>query len=334
MTAEFVIAHAYLFNQVRDRKYKIEEEEQIQKNIRQANLLETYFDKYILEHPRLNAQQRNQIHMCANRMKVAIEKGQKFTHETSLDLITHQRLTALTISEKDIISYFSNRFLAQFFDYAKAKSSLDMQLALYSYYARCFLINTDLFLRIATLIGNLLEIPIGNETRDTVKAFAERYGFMLQVVNDNSDFFYERHTNYKLSSDVLSDIRNGTYTLPLILHLNTPEVKNKIVKGLFFQKNQSSLYGKHNIVLREMIKSGALKESIRLGRRMGKSAKALLNQELPAGKMLARLTEIGDNNRYYYHYFKAKAFYGKSNNQDLLYKCENYPSKSNPSNAF
>ncbi|MEL6562419.1 MAG: polyprenyl synthetase family protein [Bacteroidota bacterium] len=324
LTAEFVIAHAYLFNQVFDRKYKIVNKEQINKNISQANLLETHFDQYILEHPRLNSRQKNLIHSSTNRMKIAIHKGQDLTHHTTLDLIAHKRLTHLLIDEQNITNLFSNQFFAQFFDHAKAKSSLDMHLALYSYYARCFLISTDLFLRIVALISDLLEIPVVNETRKTIRAFAERYGFMLQIVNDNSDFFYERQTNYKLSTDVLSDIRNGTYTFPLILHMNTPESKNKLVKRLFFQQNQPSLFGKHNLVLKEMMESQALRESIRLGRRIGQSAKTLLNQEFSAGRRLAKLTEISNNNRYYHHYFKAKDFYRKSSNRDLLYRCENH----------
>lgn len=213
-------------------------------------------------------------------------------------------------------------------DYPDANNTLDV------YFTRIYLINSSL---LRALVDILIELTAyEGDAVEYFQSFAELMGIYMQIVNDNTDFVFDNGTNNKKASDTLSDLRNETISLPIILHYHSgitekenkikQYVDEKIIRNIDDGKqNNFPFKGKHNEVLKEVIESRALGESIQIGRKVASAAKEYFTSRIEAPeksnlKKLVDMTDLAKWNRYYYHVKKAKPFY----NRGELYRCEDH----------
>ena len=328
LAAEHVITHAYLFNQIYDQKYDVISQAAIDRNLLYAHQLESHFLDFILYHPQLNSEEKKKIADATNGMMMRIEKGQKLTKKTSGALLRNLAIPAQIASPRFIDSLFSQDFVKGYLEPLTSTKDIFTQRALRAYFSRCFLISADLFVTINQLIADLLEVDKRHPMRKAMHNFAEQYGCLLQIVNDNADFVYEKPTNYKISNDVLSDIKNSTYTLPLIFHFEEKGIKSGLIQDMFFAPQASWEYGNHNRVLKSIMSSGAIRKSMLIGMGLAKFAKSKLPKHPASIQKLNTMLSIAHNNRYYRHIYNAKKFYKKNPHPKSLYICEHHSSHS------
>lgn len=158
---------------------------------------------------------------------------------------------------------------------ARAQFGIDL------YFCRTYLISSGLFRSFAEMLSEITNAAA--DVTNKMVQYAEIYGVMMQLVNDISDFALEAGTSNKKSYDVLSDLKNETLSLPIIMHLEYAEDKIKLkesslnefkVYQYFLTKLSSNkqtefvLEGQHNEILREMITSRALLDSMKIGNKL------------------------------------------------------------------
>lgn len=193
------------------------------------------------------------------------------------------------------------------------------------YFARIYLISSSLFKSFDEILIELIGINRKNNSTliQVSLAYSEVYGLLMQIVNDTNDFVYDLDTSNKKSCDVLSDLHNQTVTLPLIFFMSS-SFQSKLVKPYIYKRSVEEEYhhekyleGRHNEVLEEMIKSGALSKSIKFGKVLREICIKLLTGYKAINYLIDK-TGITIENRYYIHVFKAKKAFRKGK----VYRCE------------
>jgi hypothetical protein len=106
------------------------------------------------------------------------------------------------------------------------------------YIERIYLTNGALYIKLVSVIFELLSV----EKDEKFIRFVALFAIMHQIVNDNGDFVpseYQLCTEVKMPQDALSDLKTGTMTLPLCIHLKKcPDGKNRYIFSSSGEKNE------------------------------------------------------------------------------------------------
>lgn len=329
---EGVMTVLYHDNQIWDRKNNLDaHQEQISVGIG-GRLLRTRLHEYILEYFPQDSKCDIMFHYMEKALNY-VNIGQyldKFCnnytyfkqHYSNASL--HSSIPFLDKEVDQLTQLSAYRNLIE----ANKKELPQQTYYLETYFRRLYLISSVLFRFTVELIMDLLNYQ-GQERQNLIN-YAEGYGIMMQVVNDTADFVKDMPTLAKSSNDVQSDLRNKTITLPLIYHLNHHHSDGLIEKYLK-TSNPTFLNQKHNTILQEIIQSGALIQSIAIGKQWAKQTATFLNNQLITAQSLASMLDIAYINRYYWHIRQAK----KSYKQNKSYKCEdNYSKQKRKAQVF
>ena len=217
-----------------------------------------------------------------------------------------------------------------------------------TYFARIYLINSSLLQSLSEILFELTGFP--KKRRHELLTFPKLMGLYMQVVNDCTDFVLDSGNSNKTACNVLSDLRNHTVSLPVVFHFvltgkkqrynqennvaETNYIRNYIFNSIFLneksiQRQSFGLDGKHNEVLREVIESGAMDKTMKIGKKIAEAAENTIIKSLEIkteeekNSLLSEmldLPKVAFWNRYYYHIRKAKKAYEKG----VFYRCEDY----------
>lgn len=312
---EAVMSTMYLHNQVLDKKQKVKNTERISNNLIGSNLLKDAIYDYIEE--KFGLKNAAIVQAYVRKMFRCVDVGQYFDSFYSYKVLYKGKRKKLFEDEslEGVIRLESfEDIIASAQQCAKRNKDV-----IEIYFKRNYLISSALFRYATEILMHLLGYE-GKE-KEKILQFAECYGIMMQLINDTSDFVKDKGTLNRSNYDVLSDLRNKTITLPVLLHLgNSPRV-GLVYKALQKKKN-FQLEGKHNEILKELIFSEALQNTMKIGRDLAKLAEELLCPDNKVYHKLKDLLSIAYKNRYYHHIYKAKKHYTKPANKEKLYSCE------------
>ncbi len=187
------------------------------------------------------------------------------------------------------------------------------------YLRRIYLTNTALFKLSTQLVAKLLTVNKAVEQK--VVRFATFFGLMQQIMNDNCDFVPSicgETTVAKECEDALSDLRNRSVTLPLIIHLQrVPNGKT----AKHFKENRKILM--EEVFFEELTESWSIYFSMSIAKRINVLAQKRLDINSEEMKLTIKdMCEVINNNKYYKHFYNydnRKCYRSYKRKKDKLY---------------
>ena len=313
---ETVMTIMYLDNQILDKKQDVTDcSKEMKRNLLGANLLRYQIPKYIKSH--FAPKEAQIVQEYVQEMFYCVDIGQCFDADQNYELFFEGigELPSKNLKSAKLIRLRPIRNTMKRIEKEYGINKKDVK----AYFERNYLISSSPFKLTSEMIMKLMKYE-GSE-KERILSFSETYGIVMQLVNDTSDFVYEVKTGSKKSGDVLSDLKNGIITLPMLLHFENCTEKSKVLKYLNTLKRKT-LIGKHNQILKEMVISQALPDAIKIGKEIAYRCKSFLDRKNPLYTQLENMLSIAEINKYYYHIFRAKRFYKSAKNKDKLYRCE------------
>ncbi len=313
---EMVVAAIFLHNQILDKKNKITHPKAMAENAALHSMLKDLVYEYVDD---CFGRESSRINKEIRRLFRCVDTGQTLAKECDLAwLINPNAKTPVMDARLNAMMLFET---IEPVKQDLIKNMSDFDWAIEYYFKRNYLISSSLFRIVAELIIYISGY-VGKEKKKILQ-FADNYGLMMQLVSDINDFVFERGTKNKEKGDVLSDLKNGTLTLPLLLHFDKNRTRGLI--EVFLQtQDQNILAEKHNEVLKEMILSRALVRGQKVGREIAEKSKPLISGNSQYSIYLINLLDIAYKNRYYHHIFLARKFYKKPANRNKIYRCEDH----------
>ncbi|MEL6971284.1 MAG: polyprenyl synthetase family protein [Bacteroidota bacterium] len=216
----------YAYNHVYDHKLEIRSfsKKAISQKMNNANQLANALFNYIQETSLFSLEQERIISMGFNNALREVDKGQRIDCEYNfINFFNDNRLEQISeqFSGKELL------LVQNIIEELKLKYDSVNTAYFETYFSRIYLLNSGLLREVVNMIIKLTSFSCKDE-RNNIMAFAELYGMLLQVVNDVNDFVYDRGTSNKAPADTLSDLKNNTVTLPIMLHM----MRSKGRKGL------------------------------------------------------------------------------------------------------
>ena len=318
---ETIITIQYLQNHIYDGKQGITRAEDIRMNMIIADNLKSYLEVYIEDYAHTDSKGKRLLTTYMRKVFIYVNDGQIW--ESNFNTYTSDHKTRQTPvnfahgqQNEDVIAYLS--YFHSEIESIKSNLSPSWQGDVDIYFYRIFLTNTALFVFGVELVGNLLESETSKIEESC--AFATGYGLVLQIVNDNIDFIYKDWVGHekptllssKFSEDSFSDLKNKILTLPLILHLGEIDNHNQKVKAFLDITEEQTLVRLINEesfqkeVLEELILSGAIDNSIKIGQKIAKRSLQFMDEEHPDTYLLRDMLAIGGWNSYYYSFNSLK----------------------------
>ena len=172
------------------------------------------------------------------------------------------------------------------------------------YFTRIFLTTASFFSLFTSLVIELLGYE--GESKSDVLDFARGYGILSQVVNDITDVVKHKDgTTSKLECDTLSDLKNDTISLPLIIHLYNNK-EDSLIRNFLDSKNLGLLDRKEESVLDELIKSKTLSKAIKICKQLtsNQGYRRNIRGDIEEGKYLIDLSSVAINNRFFQEIFR------------------------------
>lgn len=314
-----VILIQYLDNQILDKKFGVITHAQINKNLVSSNILKELLFEYIeyifgekgeLKDLKGKARIRSLIENKVRRIFLKTDLGQRIEKEFSTyDNYKSSGFTPLNGKlAKEIDNYLKPiqpviESVKEELRKPEKAPFLDM------YFKRIFLTNSYLFVGTVELIGSILEVEKERYYQSLID-FSVAYAMALQIVNDNADFvigFDDKQqeekgiqTAGKSNNDYLSDLHNKNVTLPIFLHLDKSRMKRNVEIYLGGKEKDRNLIDDYKeLLVRETIGSGAIIESIEVGKKIAKIGIEHLDEKNDATKYLKSSAEIAFENKYY-----------------------------------
>lgn len=326
---EAVMTHAYLKNQVYDKKKGVISQASQDANLLKADNLQEEIITYVLSFAdHTTSTNVGKALLITAQMIDEIDYGQKLELNYNFHLlsrvdnqISYEGYPKDQILRRDdVLKSDIKRIYAEYPGYEQVIGQ---------YFKRNYYIGSSLFKYTVCLIAELLDQSPRIERVKYLMGFADMYGSIMQLVNDNADFIYEYPTLNKSSNDVLSDLKKGLFTFPLIVHYSKFS-QDRIGHSI---RNPGSVHlnGSHNDILKMMLRSGAILKSMKLGRELAKTAKSYIEPGRKSSFFLKEMLEIARHNRYYFHVKKANCYYQRNGYIGDNYRCEdNWSTRVNP----
>lgn len=293
--AESLITNAYYHNQILDRKGGVTTAGRINANLISGNLLRSFIhsyargifynksDLYEIVFPRLE-----RIFECVDLAQLMDKNWGSY--ESFLNGIPAD--TRLEPKFEQLFQYADLDALEQILlDTGLPPANLPFTRL---YLRRGFLANAPLFILLAEIIMDLL--GYNGKMREGLLRFAGNYGLLVQLVNDIIDFIPSRTVD-KIEEDAFSDLRNGTMSLPLILYFaQSPDYE--------FKKLQNDLRRSQSRVFKILLPS-VINSCIPVSELFAYRLPQMLNEYNQEYDLLADMSSLGYENKYYY-YYRAK----------------------------
>lgn len=307
---EVVIVIQYLHNQILDGKFGIKTEVKINRNLIASNILREILFRYIMKEVKpyfKDTDIAEMLYRFVAEMLLVVDLGQRIDKEfcnyeqyKKCSFPSYKKGTKFTklIENLACVETLIEEVKKQT---PSKKDFVDI------YFKRIYLTNASLFVLMTELIGK-----ITNYSASHLMDFAVCYGLALTIVNDNADFVPSEDSNVKemenskkvkmdtvakKTTDAYSDLRNKNITLPLIFHLEKSP-KREIQR--YLETGEKAIIQDFQIQITQGLKeSGALRKSMKEGRKFAKNGKQYLKAENPQTSLLFDMLEIANWNKYY-----------------------------------
>lgn len=304
---ELVITIQYYHNQILDGKGGVYTLDRVKQNLILGNLLKDHLYDYIYK-------------VCSvERGRIVSDYVRKIFQYTDIGQYIEKKHNHYQVYEKnDIVrlpfekqmNHFINDEAIDFL-LNRAKNQLDNLTRLSFlelYFKRIYLVSSSLFRMSVELISALLGLSPDQEEVKALTRFADYYGLMMQLVNDNCDWVPEKHghkTVAKQSSDAFSDLKNRNVTYPLFLYLET-EINDYSIRDFLNGYSEYPHNGRQTEFFNKMVDSGTMRKAIKFGKFVGKEAIKSLDTENSHWEIFEDMTKIAQFNKYYFHILKAE----------------------------
>ena len=304
---EMIITIQYYHNQILDGKGGVYTMDRVKQNLILGNLLKEHFYDYVNE-------------VCTeSAAKIITKYVRKIFQYTDLGQYIEKNYNTydVYVQNRNLILPFEhqvNKFVNEesinfLLQNAHKQVQLETRLPfLELYFKRVYLVSSSLFRLTVEMIGALCGDKMIPETINSTACFAEYYGLMMQLVNDNCDWVPEVHghkTVAKKTDDAFSDLKNRNVTYPLFLYLESEYSDNSIKDFLEGYADyipdvlQEAYFNK-------MIDSGVMKKSLKLANKVAQESLKSLNPQNQQYEIFEDMVKIAQYNRYYYHIRKAE----------------------------
>lgn len=308
---EMVIAIQYLDNQILDGKYEVSSHKNINRNLNSSNVLRglvfQYLKKYVKPHLNGNIELYELLYEQINELLLRVDIGQGLDKEKSNYSYFNKERIPLKKARGIIFDHITKKAIGSQVETVVEKYP-DKKDFIELYFQRVYLTNTYFFRAITKVVGTLMKSD--QQDLNDLFLFSERYGLMLQVVNDVTDYAYSPdlkeqknlRTVGKFQEDVYSDLRNDNITLPLIFHLYKSIGRGKIEEILRIEeeKRRSQLIIKNKLTIKEeIVNSGAIEDSMEFGKLLADSAISSLSLSNSITPILKNMCDIARRNKFY-----------------------------------
>ena len=299
---EAVITIQYYHNQILDGKGGVYTPDRVKQNLILGNLLKDHLYDYIEKNCPKDT--KEMLVKYVRQIFLYTDLGQyvekKFNTYNEYVLNKSRKLPFGSEVENFISPKMINFLLQQ----AESQLQHTARLSfLKLYFERVYLVSSSLFRLTVELIGELLGISTTNHSLRNLIQFAEYYGLMIQLVNDNCDWIPETHghqTVAKKESDALSDLRNRNVTYPLFLYLEL-ETNDPCIRDFIEGYSDYIPEILQEEYFRKLVQSGVLRKAMKLANSTGKEALKFLDQNNCQREIFEDMIKISQFNRYYYH---------------------------------
>ena len=301
---EVVITIQYYHNQILDGKGGVLTNERIKVNLLKSNLLKDLLYNYIENSVPENI--TGLVFQYVNKMFRYTDIGQ-FIEKKYNTFGAYKDDDKRIIPFKEILDKGVDLKVIDFLmEKAKERQLLNLDDEfLKLYFIRIYLVSATLFKLTSQLIFELLELETGSKLTNNLEKFAEYYGVMLQLVNDNCDWVpakFKHKTVAKGYNDAFCDLKNRNVTFPLFMYLENHHGGG--IKQFLLREERDIPNTLQEIFFQEIISTGAIKNGIKLGKLTGLKALSFLNKENSSWNIFEDMIMISHFNKYYYHFYE------------------------------
>lgn len=301
MLIELVLCKQYYDNLNFDGKQEGWHPKQLHDNTTASNLLKQTIDRFIDRE--FEGEERKKINKKIQTIFLKVDIGQAMEKNWN-NYYSFEHITENGFKDcKYRGEFYKLDYLEPIISFMKnwIVDELDQQVEVYL--NRIYLTCASLFIDLTKLLLQLSDYD--GEEKDNIMKFATSYGIMRQMVNDCKDNV-PAHLNFctatKSKSDGLSDIKNRILTGPVLFHLS--QEKHQKVQTYLASKELRMSPKNQLVFFREMLKSGAIFQAMKMAKVFRSRAESYLDPSVPASAYLIDSCKIADFNKYYHIYHK------------------------------
>ena len=302
---EIIISIQYLHNHILDEKYdaKVNNRPKLWQNLISSNLLKELLFSYLKTeiNPLLQEQQQNTLREGISKIFNQVDIGQRLDKEFT----TYKRWKEGTMPDFDQTKWLEDdicrNLIRPFIEKIKGRLKKGHKFT-DVYFHRIYLTNVYFFRAMAELMISFFPEVDENIKKGLIR-FSILQGYVVQIINDYADFAYSEEEDYgtigKKTTDLFADLYNFNITLPLIIHLQTPN-RRKIEAYLEGGQRAKKLLQQYPLqIMQEIIDTRGTGKCIALSRDIAEAANNHLDHQNPISAYLVNITNMANGNRFY-----------------------------------
>ncbi len=303
---EIVMTIIYMDNHLLDNKFGVHEDKKSIDHLLGKNLLKNFLYDYVDKN--FHFEEAFLIRKTLTELFLYVDLGQWLDKTYNNYASFKKDVGPINLNPQlDKFAYFGNsRVIID--DLKKEYPEKENYIELY--FTRIFLSTASFFYHFSKL---LMELKGYNGKHfNHILHFSCIHGIMRQIVNDNTDFIqHSDGTATKKGSDFMSDLKNGTITLPLIFQLCSENADSSLTKEVL--ENKNDIKGREEEILDELIQSKAILKSMKIARVLTSSqgSRPYLDGNFPSAHHLNSFSSIAFNNKFYHSIYKRRHYLQK-----------------------
>lgn len=306
---EVTIVIQYLHNQVIDGKFNVKKPRKIRRNLIASNILREILLQYIDQEIQVYGKEiYDKTRLCISEILLHVDLGQRIEQEYN-HYDSYKKNPPLCICQNTIGIFSNLECIRSIIDSVKEQIP-DKVDFIESYFRRIYLTNGCFYTFMTKLVMGILGYE---DEGGRLSKFAVTFGIATQITNDVVDFVPPIKKGKKLSSstvgkkttDCYSDLNNGNITLPLIYHLTKNQ--ERLVEEYLSKPNRNNSINNYSLeITKEVIGSGAIRKTIKIGRRIANLGHTYLNSINKNKSYLIDMIDQNKWNKYYYELNKIE----------------------------
>lgn len=305
---EAIISIQYYHNQILDQKGGVKTFQDINRNLIIVNLLKEQLYRYL---EGVDAPDTSAVVGRVRQIFEYVDVGQYMDkHHNTYEALQKQHFDHPFKTEA-ISNFVDEGCIQQVLKLIQEVHSIEnAHLPFLSLYLRrIYLSNCALFRLSTELVADVLQVD--ETTRLQASRFATLFGMVQQIVNDNCDLVpskFRESTVEKGCEDAFSDLRNGTITLPLLIHLNRSS--HGVIKTYLNETIGKPIVPamEHRVFL-EITDELSIYYSMTIGKELKNLVLTYINGTNETYKRVKDMCGMIDNNRFYRHFYSREQQY-------------------------
>jgi geranylgeranyl pyrophosphate synthase len=303
---EMVITIQYLHNQVLDQKAGVTTPQQINNNLLNANLLKDLLYQYISQS--FDRKTEALVQHYVRQAFMIVDIGQRL--EKDWNTLSHFDASVsipTDILPPDLEQFIELDRVQPFLRHLEREVPKNKWDYTALYLKRIYLTCGALFVLATKLLIELR--GASTQTAEQAIQFSVCYGMMRQLINDNADLVPSQlglTTRAKKASDAFSDIKNGSITLPVLLHLTQQEAP--LLREVLQKGHDQWDAALEPPIHQALLESHALFKSIQFGKVLAAMCTQALAGQGESRQALLKTCEIAYWNKFLYPAIKTSTY--------------------------